>query len=122
MKKAYDKVCWEFLFENLKTRGFCETRCAWIRQVVTGGTVCVKLNNQLGPYFVSHKGVRQGDPLSPILFNFAADYLTRMVRQAQRNGMITGLADNIFHMGWPFYNMQMILLFASKRVLILQET
>jgi hypothetical protein len=23
-----------------------------------GGTVCVKLNNRMGPYFVSHKGVR----------------------------------------------------------------
>ena len=55
----------------------------------------MKINNQMGPYFVSHKGVRQGDQLSPILFNFVADYLTRMIRQAQRNGLITDLADNL---------------------------
>ena len=59
----------------------------------------MKINNQMGPYFVSHKGVRQGDPLSPILFNFVADYLTRMIRQAQRNGLITGLADNLIQNG-----------------------
>ena len=76
-KKAYDKVCWEFLFKCLKIRGFCETRCFWIRQVVSGGTVSVKLNDQIGPYFMSYKGVlRQGDPLLPILFNFVANYLT----------------------------------------------
>ena len=48
----------------------------------TGGVVCVKLNDQEGPYFVSHKGVRQVNPLTPILFSFVADYLARMVRQA----------------------------------------
>lgn len=61
--------------------------------------MCVKLNNQLGPYFLSHKGVRQGDPLSPILFNFAADCLTRMMIKAQSNGLITGLAANLIPNG-----------------------
>jgi len=68
-EKAYHKVCWEFLFDFLKIRGLCATCCDWIRQVVSGGTVSVKLNDVTGPHFVSHKGVRQGDPLSPILFN-----------------------------------------------------
>jgi hypothetical protein len=93
-QKAYDKVCWGFLFECLKVRGFGETWCSWIKQVVSGGTVSVKVNDQIGPYFVSHKGARQGDPLSPILFNFVADYLTRMVRHAQQNGLITVLVAN----------------------------
>jgi hypothetical protein len=53
------------------------------------------MNDQLGSYFVSHKGVRQGDPLSPLLFNFVADYLTKMVKKAQSNGLIKGLADNL---------------------------
>jgi len=44
----------------------------------------VKLNDKMGPYFVSHKGVRQGDPLSPILFNFVADCMARMVRKAKK--------------------------------------
>ena len=37
----------------------------------------------------------QGDPLSPILFNVAADCLPRMVSKAQRANLITGLADNL---------------------------
>ena len=63
--------------------------------MVTGGTVSVKMNNKIGPYIKSYKGVRQGDPLSPILFNFVADCLTRMVHQAQENGLITGLISHI---------------------------
>lgn len=39
-EKAYDKVDWNFLFDCLKLRGFCERWCDWIRKVVMGGTVC----------------------------------------------------------------------------------
>lgn len=84
-EKAYDKVNWSFLFQCLTTRGFCPPWCEWIRKVVSGGTVSVKLNNLLGSYIKSHKGVRQEDPLSPILFNFVADGLSRMIHKAQAN-------------------------------------
>lgn len=39
------------------------------------------------------------DPLSPILFNFVADCLTRMVLKAQDNGLITGLINRIIPNG-----------------------
>ena len=67
--------------------------------VVMGGTISVKLNNLEGSYFVSHKGVQQGDPLSPILFNFVADCLARMAGQAQLNGLICSLTDNLIPNG-----------------------
>ena len=43
--------------------------------------------------------MRQGNPLSPILFNFVADCLSRMFRKAQRNNLICGLADNLIEKG-----------------------
>ena len=58
-KNAYDKVDWAFLFTSIKQKGFNEIWCGWIQQVISGGTVSVKLNNQIGPNFVSHKDVRQ---------------------------------------------------------------
>lgn len=94
-KKAYDKVNWNLQFTCLKARGFNEIWCKWIMQVVAGGTVSVKLNGLTGPYIKSHKGMRQGDPLSPILFNFIADCLTRMILQAQNNNLIVGLVEHI---------------------------
>lgn len=82
-EKSYDKVNSGFLLSSLRNRGFNEKWCGWIKDVISGGTVSVKLNDQSGPYFASYKGVRQGDPLSPILLNFAADCLTKMVKKAQ---------------------------------------
>lgn len=67
--------------------------------MVCEGTVCVKLNNKEGPFFQSYKGVRQGDPLSPILFNIVADSLTRMFHSAQNHNLVVGLADNLMPKG-----------------------
>lgn len=50
--------------------------------MVSCGTLSVKLNEVIGPYFKSGKGVRQGDPLSPCLFNLVADSLAKMVSMA----------------------------------------
>jgi hypothetical protein len=83
--------------------------------VVTGGTVSVKLNDKIGPYFVSHKGVHQGDPLSPILFNFVSDCLARMIWQAQRDDMIIGLADNLIPKGVA------VLQYADDTIICLKE-
>ena len=79
------------------------------------GTVCVKINSTLGPYFVSRKGVRQEDPLSPIFFNFVADCLSRMVRKAQRNNLICGLADNLIENG------VVILQYADDTIICLKD-
>lgn len=64
-EKAYDKVHWFFLLRCLKSRVFCEDWCCWIENVLKNGTVAVKPNDAIGPYFQSCKGVRQGDPLPP---------------------------------------------------------
>jgi hypothetical protein len=98
-EKAYDNVKWKLFFECLAARGFCEKWCNWIEQIICGGTVSVKLNNLIGPYIKSHKGVRQGDPLSPILFNFVADGLSRMIHRAQANDLFSGHIDHIIDKG-----------------------
>jgi hypothetical protein len=98
-EKAYDKINWTFLFQCMEARDFCPMWCEWIRRVVSGGTVSVKMNDLLGPYRKSHKGVRQGDPLSPILFNFVADGLSRMIHRAQTNKLYCGLVDHIVDNG-----------------------
>jgi hypothetical protein len=59
----------------------------------------VKLNNLIGPYIKSYKGVRQDDPLSPILFNFVVNGLTRMILKAQSNDRFCGLVYHIINKG-----------------------
>jgi hypothetical protein len=92
-------MSWDFLFEMLRQRGFNETWCKWIREVVTSGTLSVQVNGSVGNYFKSGKGVRQGDPLSPLLFNLVVDSLAKMIHKAQENGLIKGLVANYVEQG-----------------------
>jgi hypothetical protein len=63
-------------------RGFSDIWCNWSHQIPHNGIVSGKLNDEVGPYFQSAKGVRQGDPFSPTLFNMVAEILAKMVLQA----------------------------------------
>jgi hypothetical protein len=63
--------------------------------MVVGDTLCVKINNNMGNYFGAHKGVRQGDPLSPLLFNVTSDSLAKMFRKAYENNLIGGLVPHL---------------------------
>jgi hypothetical protein len=98
-ENVYDKVHWGFLMKCLKVRGFHSTWCGWIDFFLHNGTVAVKINGQLGSYFQSYKGVRQGDHLSPLLFNVVADCMTHMVMQAQQNSLISGLIPHLIPNG-----------------------
>jgi hypothetical protein len=40
----------------------------WILKLVKGGSICISLNNENIPYFSLGKGLRQGNPLSHLLF------------------------------------------------------
>ena len=98
-EKAYDELNWEFLLDGLTQRGFPQKYCSWIKAVLTSGTLSVKANDKIGPYFKSGKGVRQGDPLSPLLFNIAADSLAKMISMGQRNSLIRGLIPEYIQNG-----------------------
>jgi hypothetical protein len=84
----------------------------WFRE----GLLVSRLITKLAPYIKSYKGVRQGDLLSPILFNFVADCLTRMILQAQDSGLIVGLADHIIPHGVAVLNMPMTRLYVLNMI------
>jgi hypothetical protein len=64
-------------------KGFSDKWCQWIDSIVKGGSVCVKVNDEMGHYFQTKKGLRQGDPLSPILFNMIADMLAVLIERSK---------------------------------------
>lgn len=72
-------------------KGFPTKWNDWIMHVVSGGKVCVKVNGDIGPYFRTFKGLSQGDPLSPLLFNLVVDILAHLIRQARELGLVKSI-------------------------------
>ena len=89
-EKAYDKVNWSFVQQTLRMKGFSQTWCKWIEEVVSRGSVGIKVNEEIGSSFQTRKVLRQGDPLSPILFNLVADMLAILVSRAKKQWTIQG--------------------------------
>jgi hypothetical protein len=67
-------------------KGFSEKWCQWIYHFVTKGSVSIKVNDDVGRYFQTKKSLRQGDLLSPLLFNLVADMLTLLISRAKEDG------------------------------------
>ena len=53
----------------------------------------------MGPYFQKKKGLRQGDPLSPILFNIVADILTLFISRAKEADQVSGVVPHLIDGG-----------------------
>jgi len=97
-EKAYDKVKWNFLQQSLRMKGFDPKWCEWVKFFV-GGNLGIKVNDQVGPYFQTKKGLRQGDPLSPILFNIVVDMWAIIVSRAKEHGQVKGVVPNLIDGG-----------------------
>jgi hypothetical protein len=70
-----------------------------MKKVVVGGILCVRISKSFGRDFGTSKGVRQGDPISPLMFNAVGDVIARMSRKAKNNGSIKGLVPPIVKIG-----------------------
>jgi hypothetical protein len=63
--------------------------------MVSGGSVGIKVNDDIRPYFQTKRGLRQGDPMSPILFNIVADMLALLINRAKTDGQIRGVIPHL---------------------------
>jgi hypothetical protein len=54
----------------------------------------VKINEVESDFFLTGKGLRQGDPLSPGLFNFVVDVFSKMLIKGGNEGLIRGLCPD----------------------------
>jgi hypothetical protein len=90
-EKTYNRVSWHFLEEMLSSRGFGSKWIRWIMKMVKGGSIFIRINEENISYFRPGKGLRQGDALSPFLFNLVIDVFTRMLIKAARKDYISSL-------------------------------
>eukprot|EP00253_Pinus_taeda_P033361 PITA_33361 len=98
LSKAYDRICWTYLRMLLTHLGFKLEFIIWIMGCVTSVSLAVLINGAASSFFKGQRGLRQGCPLSPLLFLLVAEGLSRLILEAKRTGLIKGLevAVNLF--------------------------
>ena len=90
IEKVYDHVNWEALLDLLNRMGFGVKWCKWIRTCISTVQFSVLINGSPANFFGNSRGLRQGDPLSPMLFLILMEVFSRMLRRVERAGLIHG--------------------------------
>ena len=79
-EKAFDSIEWPFLFKTLKTFGFGENFINWIKIFYNDIYSCVGNNGFYSNYFKLTRSIRQGCPISALLFLLVAEILAINIR------------------------------------------
>lgn len=82
ISKAFDSVSWAFLLEVLTRLGFGFKWRTAICNLLSSSSTRVLLNGDPGRVITHRRGLRQEDPLSPMLFIIAMDVLSSLVAKA----------------------------------------
>ncbi|WMV26179.1 hypothetical protein MTR67_019564 [Solanum verrucosum] len=90
IEKAYDHVNWEFILSMLSQMGFGGSWTSWIKFCISTVKFSILINESPEGFFNAHRGIRQGDPLSPFLFIIAMEGLNNMLNIAKITGRIQG--------------------------------
>ncbi|KAL2930273.1 LINE-1 retrotransposable element ORF2 protein, partial [Bienertia sinuspersici] len=85
IKKAYDTVNWEFLEEMLLALGFPEKFTRWVMVCVRTTQYSLVINGIPNGHEQFKRGLRQGDPISPLLFVISMEYLSRILRKMTKD-------------------------------------
>ncbi|XP_057432075.1 uncharacterized protein LOC130724818 [Lotus japonicus] len=91
MAKAYDRIEWDFLHQVLISMGFPIGFTQLILRCVSSVSYAPLINGEPAPFFSPHRGLRQGDPLSPYLFILCAEVLSSLLADQVRGKNLHGV-------------------------------
>lgn len=89
-RKAFDSLRWDFIGEIFSTLGFPANFQRVLQAITEGSSSQMLVNGQRGYTFLN-KAVRQGDPISPLIFLFAMQTLSYCISSEQREGRLHGI-------------------------------
>jgi len=87
-EKAFDSLDHTYLLKVLSAFNFGPSFIQWIRTLYSNISSCIINNGFTSDYFTVGRGVRQGDPLSPLLFILGLEILACSI---QKNDKIQGI-------------------------------
>ncbi|OMH85883.1 Transposon TX1 uncharacterized [Zancudomyces culisetae] len=90
-EKAYDRVDWGYMYRCLTKMGIGTGFTRYLKAIYTGAKTRVKINGGLTEPMEITRGLRQGDPLSPLLYNIVIEPLLVYLRAMLKGLKTTGL-------------------------------
>ena len=84
-------VDWDFLLEMLTAHGFGMRWVGWIKTILSTSKATILVNGFQCGYVHYRRGLRQGDPLSRLLFVLVIDVLSTMFSHALNSGILYGV-------------------------------
>jgi hypothetical protein len=81
-EKAFGRIEHHTMMQIMEHKGFTKKRLDWMKLIFSSEST-VLLNGVPDKVFHCKRGVRQGDPLSPLLFVLAADFLQTLLNKAK---------------------------------------
>lgn len=98
-EKAYDIVDNVFLDFVMRDMGFGERWRQWIMNCISTPMISVLVNGSPTFQFGVGKGLWQGDPLSPFIFNIVTEGLSSLFRKTSELGLLSVVTfgDNTMH-------------------------
>ena len=82
IKKAYDALNWDFIENMMKTLSFPRQFIIWVMQARRTVKYSISVNGGSFGFFEDKSGLRQGDPISPLIFVMCMEYLIRCLKLA----------------------------------------
>ena len=89
ISKAFDSVRWDYLLSLLQHIGFPAKWHDWIAAILSTSSSQILLNGIPGQLIIHGRGLRQGNPLSPLVFILAIDPLQRLLNIATEAGILS---------------------------------
>jgi retron-type reverse transcriptase len=87
--KAFDTIEHEAIIQVMRHMGFDSKTIQWVKDILSSGTSKILLNGVPGKQFFCKRGVRQGDPLSPILYVLGSELLQIVINDALAQGLLS---------------------------------
>lgn len=95
-EKAYDKIDHDYLWRTLERFGISDTFTNTVKSLYKTAETRIMINGILSAPWKIHRGVRQGDPLSCLLFDLAIEPLAASLRASNLKGyFIPGQAEKL---------------------------
>jgi len=91
LASTFDRVKHDFLFAAMRNFGFSQKFIEWVKACISAPWIAPLVNGRPTNFFQASRGLRQGCPLSPVLFVIQASVLSFQLNRRLQNRTLSGI-------------------------------